>query len=343
MTADQLEPIAPRDALELWLDQMDGDLSPHTVRARRYRMGFFVRWCEGADADGPRLTNLNEISGRDLLRYRNWRADGINRVTLKTQLSELRVFMRFCAKIDAVPESIPERINVPTLQGGENERDTFVSAERAEDVIEFLETYYYASLNHVLFLLTWQTGARIGGLHSLDLADVDFENERVTFVHRPDRGTRLKNRDGGERVVALPSKTITVVRDYVEVKREPVTDEYGREPLFASQFGRMSKRYLPKRLYQVTRPCHINQPCPADKDPAECEYTGGVDDAVACPHNERPHNIRRGAITHWLRQDVPETAVSDRMNVSEKTLDRHYDERTDTERAEQRRKFLDDV
>ncbi|WP_194286852.1 site-specific integrase [Halomicrobium sp. LC1Hm] len=323
---------------------MDGELSPNTIKAREYRVGFFVRWCEGANNNGePRLTNLNEISGRDILRYKNWRKAGINKVTLRTQLSDLRQFLSFCTTINAVPESIVEKVELPVLERGENERETYMDHAEAMEIIDFLETYEYASLNHVLFLLTWQTGARISGLHSLDVGDIDFESERLAIRHRPDEGTRLKNGPDGERVVALPTKTINIVRDYMEVNRLPVTDDHGRKPLFTSEHGRMHKNYLPKRLYQVTRPCHYAQECPADKDPFGCEYTGAIDDAVACPHNTRPHDIRRGAITHWLRQDVPETAVSDRMNVSEKTLDRHYDQRTDTEKAEQRRQYLDDL
>ena len=344
MSTHELEPVDPHSAVEMYLKDMNGRLSPNTVRARDYRLSDFVEWCDGKDnGNDPRLTDLSELSGRDIYRYKNWRKDEINKVTLRTHLSDLRGFLRFCVTIDAVPESLPEKVDVPVLSDGENERETILDAHVAEGIIDFLDQYYYASLNHVLVLLLWQTGARISGMHSLDVGDVDLEEETISIQHRPDQGTRLKNGPDGERIVALPEGTVSVLDDYINVKREPVTDEYGREPLFASPQGRMHINYLPKRVYAVTRPCQFGKQCPADKDPADCEYVGPIDDAVACPHNTRPHDVRRGAITHWLRQDVPEKAISDRMNVSTKTLDNHYDTRTKSEKAEQRRQYLDDV
>jgi len=344
MTRNTLEPIDPREALQLYLSDVEGELSPNTVEAKEYRLSFFVRWCEGAEnGSDVRISNLNRLSGRDLLRYKNWRSEGIKTVTLKTQLSELREFLRFCVTIDAVDSDLVEKINVPKLDDGENVRETTMDPDEATVVLQFLEQYHYASLDHILLLLLWQTGARMSGVHSIDVSDVDTEEYRITIGHRPDEGTRLKNGEQGERVVAVPTDTIVAIEDYCEVKRPDVTDDHGRRPLFASPHGRMSKSVLSKHTYRWTCPCQYNQPCPSDKDPNDCEHTQTTDDAVACPHNTRPHDIRRGSITHWLKRDVPDRAISDRMNVSVQTLDRHYDSRSDTERAEQRRQFLEDI
>jgi hypothetical protein len=74
-----------------------------------------------------------------------------------------------------------------------------------------------------------------------------------------------------------------------------------------------------------------------------CEAAQRTNDACQCPSTVSGHPVRRGAITHYLRQDVPEKVVSDRMNVSTDILDRHYDERGEEVKAEQRRQFLEDV
>jgi site-specific recombinase XerC len=121
----KLEPITPREALELYCEDIDGELSPNAVRAKQYQLGMFVDWCEGADTDETRVENLNEITGRDFTRFKNWRSEGINNVTLRTNLSALRSFMRFCVSIDGVPHATPEKINVPNLDNGENHNDEF--------------------------------------------------------------------------------------------------------------------------------------------------------------------------------------------------------------------------
>jgi integrase len=345
-----LEPINPDDALELYVEDITGDLSPNSVRAKQYQLGFFIGWCEGRSSPSARdenerdgrVSELNDITGRDFTRFKNWRSEGINRVTLRTNMSAVRSFMRFCVTIDAVPPVIPEKINVPDLDHGENHNDDHMGPEEAREILDYFHRFEYASMDHVLFKLQWTTGLRMSGLHSLDVGDFDGENGTLTVQHRPDEGTRLKNREDGQRVVTLDTETTSVVDDYINVRRVDVTDDHGREPLFASKYGRMSKQNLNKRVYRLTAPCYTSRGCPSEKDALECEHTGSYDNFVTCPHNSRPHAVRSGSITYWLRNDTPKKAVSDRVNASMKTLDRHYDERSEEEKAEQRRGFFED-
>lgn len=338
---NELEPISPREAYELYRNDCEGELSPRTVEARDYRLGFFLRWCEGEDNGGePRITNLNDISGRDIYKYRTWRKQDIKPVTLKAHISDLRQFMKFCVTIDAVPSSLPDKVGDVVLDYDENVNDDHILREKAEAILEYLEKFHYASKRHVLFLLAWKTAARIGGLHGLDVGDIDWENKRVTFAHRPDSGTYLKNKQQGERVVALEDDVLEIVHDYIENERLDVEDDYGRRPLFTSRAGRMSKAHLSKYIYYVTTPCITDNECPEGIDPAECEYSSGIGASVGCPYNNASHEIRRGAVTRWLQNDVPEKAIGDRVDMSTDTLDKHYDKRTSDEKAEQRREFF---
>jgi hypothetical protein len=74
-------------------------------------------------------------------------------------------------------------------------------------------------------------------------------------------------------------------------------------------------------------------PCP------DCE---GDSDAK-CPEGVNPHAIRRGSITHFLTCDVPVEIVGDRMDVSRKVLNKHYDRRSKQVKVEQRRRYLDNI
>ncbi|ELY73741.1 integrase family protein [Natrinema pellirubrum DSM 15624] len=82
--------------------------------------------------------------------------------------------------------------------------------------------------------------------------------------------------------------------------------------------------------------------CPHDHEPMGCEATE-YGHYSQCPSSLSPHTIRRGAITHQLREDIPEKIVSDRCDVSSEVLERHYDRRTDREKREQRRDFIEDL
>jgi hypothetical protein len=53
-----------------------------------------------------------------------------------------------------------------------------------------------------------------------------------------------------------------------------------------------------------------------------------------------PHAIRSGSVTAHLNRDVPKEIVSERANMSEKTLEQHYDERTKSEKRKRREKYL---
>jgi len=61
------------------------------------------------------------------------------------------------------------------------------------------------------------------------------------------------------------------------------------------------------------------------------------------PSSISPHAIRRGSITDHLKEDIPETAVSGRADVSQRVLDQHYDRRTQREKIEQRMQYLDQL
>jgi len=50
-----------------------------------------------------------------------------------------------------------------------------------------------------------------------------------------------------------------------------------------------------------------------------------------------------GAITHYLANDIPETAVSKRANVNPDIIEQHYDQRIAKEKMEQRRQYLDNI
>lgn len=82
-----LESIEPDTALELYLADKDNELADASLKAHKYRLGHFTRWCDQQD-----IENLNELGGRQLQRYRVWRRDegDLSPVSEKTQMDTRR-------------------------------------------------------------------------------------------------------------------------------------------------------------------------------------------------------------------------------------------------------------
>lgn len=285
----QLQPLDPAQAIEMYLTERRAELSDDTLYNHEMSLKRFREWCDREGFD-----NMNNISGRDLHEFRQDRADDLAQSSLQTQISTVRTFIRFCESIDAVEPNLSEKVLVPPRPG--NSRDEKLDPDRTDAILSYLEKYEYASRNHALFLTLWHTGMRMGAAQSLDLEDFDREQRSLALVHRPEEGTSLKNAEDGERLVALSEDVAQVIAEYINHKRKDRVDDYGREPLFTTKKGRLSKTTIQTVTYKLTRPCMYSGDCPHDYDPDECEWTG-YHTASGCPSSVSPHPIRRGSIT----------------------------------------------
>jgi integrase len=187
----------------------------------------------------------------------------------------------------------------------------------------------------------YHTGIRLGTLLALDVRDVDLDTGSLRIRHRPESGTPLKNKKAAERQIAIGEDYTDLISDYLDHHRHDVTDDYGRNPLITSRYGRLTENAVRAAVYCRTRPCMIGD-CPHDEDPNSCEWMS-YKTASGCPSSRSPHGIRRGGMTRRLREGVPEEIVSDRSNSTREVLEQHYDQRTERERMEQRRDFIEDA
>lgn len=334
-----LDSLAPETAIQMYLQERSGEVADRTLQAHEYRLKHFRRWCEDQG-----LEDLNALTGRHLHQFRLWRqADGnLKPVSLRTQLETFRVFLRFCASVDAVPTGLPDKLHLPTLGPEDDRAESLLEADRAEAALEYLRQFDFASRDHVILSILWHTGIRLGTLHGLDVRDYDSERASLALCHRPETGTPLKNGPQGERPVALSPAVCAVLDGWLAHKRPAETDDHGREPLVSTRHGRMSQSAIREVVYGVTRPCAYGQDCPHGRDREACEATS-YGSRSTCPSSRSPHAVRRGSITHYLTEDVPEEVVSDRMNVGREVLEAHYDKRSPEQKMEQRRDYLEDL
>jgi len=330
----KLESLEPEEGVTMYHEHRKDELAESSQRAHRMRLSHFIRWC-----DEEEICNLNHLTGRKLHQFRLWRKrDGdLNRVSVRTQLSTIKQAVKLWESIDAVEPNLHEKIDIPELDKGENARSVMIEAEQADEILEHLDRFEYASRRHVIFLLLWETAMRTGALRSLDVDDVDLEDGFIRVVHRAEYGTPLKNKSGSERFIAISPETCQVLGDWVEHLHPKKRDDQDRMPLISTEYGRISKSNIRKQTYWVTAPQFLGKECSCCSPSHEYNRIHECEDAVS------PHALRRGAITHMIRSDVPKEIVSDRADVSSDVLDKHYNEMTEKEKMEKRRGYLETI
>ncbi|QIO21405.1 tyrosine-type recombinase/integrase [Haloarcula sp. JP-L23] len=335
MSNEELHELEPEQALEMYVtERRETDkIADSTVKSIRSRVGMFADWCRKNGID-----TLHELDGMDLHQWRLATAQDISERTLASRLSSVRSYLRWARDVDAVHSDLPAKIDVPDV---ESPRERTLESGAAESILDYLRKFDYASRDHVIILLFWRTGMRLGALRGIDLSDYYSDNHSVELVHRPETDTPLKNRESGERFVSLSEDTCTVIDDYLIHHRPDSTDKNGREPLLTTKHGRIGEVTVRRTVYRLTRPCVYSNECPVEKNSETCEAAQNYDRASRCPETVSPHDIRRGALTHMLRSEIPERIVSDRSDVSPDVLDKHYNQMTEREKMEQRRDYLD--
>lgn len=332
MTAnrDELEPIDPSTARKLYLEHKATHCTEATVQGHHYRTKHIVEWCDKND-----IENLNQLTGRDLHDFRLWHKNqgNVKKITLRQHMCTLRVFLKWAASIEAVPANLYDKVMVPQVSRGERQRDETLDPDTAQNILDHLSRYHFASRDHLIVALLWETGIRIGAALSIDLKDIALDDGYIDLVHRPNEGTTLKNAKSGERPIAITDGLAELLEAHIENIRIDSTDDHGRHPLITSQQGRFTRTSIRQTVYKTTAPCFLDNDCP------DCNHGTGK----KCPEAVNPHAIRRGSITHYLTEDIPVEVVSDRMNVSRDVLDQHYDQRSEEVKLEQRRGYLDSI
>ncbi|MWV65933.1 tyrosine-type recombinase/integrase [Halorubrum sp. JWXQ-INN 858] len=332
-------PVTPEEAVEEYLKSRH-DVTNSTLSNHQYRLGIFTEW---AQSNG--INDVSEIGGFDIQQYQNWRhsddAPDCAPITLQQHAHTLRVWLRWCERAELVDDGLAERVPIQSVTSDERSRDDTVSHERATQILEWLESYHYASVKHIIFATLYHCGLRRSALHALDVEDWHSDEGYLSIRNREDEGTRIKLGAEGERHITVSDTQLSqALDDWVADVRPDVTDEYGREPLISTKNGRAHPTTLAKHCYSITRPCEVTGECPHDRVVDECKATSSKH-ASKCPSSRSPHSLRRAAVTHFLDSGIDKSIVSSRMSVSPKVMSEHYDVRSEEQRRENRKRHLD--
>lgn len=81
---------------------------------------------------------------------------------MQTQMTTFRVFLKGCEDFNAVSSRLHEKVRVPKLDRDEDVTDRKLSAERAMEILEYLDESRYASRDRAMFRLLFRAGLRTG-------------------------------------------------------------------------------------------------------------------------------------------------------------------------------------
>jgi len=340
----------PVSMVEYFLSVRVDEWAKWTYKDYSYDLTRFLEYCEYADQD-----DLSTLSSRELVEFKEWRKrDGnIGLATLDGQLTNIRVFIRWCESIDVVEEGLADGMAMPDLDPSDEVSYTRLEAATAEQIRAYYDQSEDVTRKFAEFVLMWAVLTRLGGVRSLDLDNYDRDGQYIELEHDPEEGTPLKNGagdvegEGGERKVNLPTWVCDILNTYIDGVNDPnkskrieVTDDSGREPLFTTAHGRVSETTVRRDIYRITQPCRHGQECPHDKDPNTCEARNDNNLLSRCPSNVSPHPVRRGGICHQISNGVSKDTICERADVTREVLNKHYDLRTKEEARKQRRTEL---
>lgn len=341
-----LDSIPPAVAVDKYLDSRSSEVTVNTLEEYEDNLRNFVEFCEERE-----IQQVENLDGATLDDLKVWIREEVpegtgeySPKTMRDQMYWVRNFLRYLEQIEAVPEGLHKKVDVPELDSDDGVSDELLEAERARAILDHLSTFEYASREHIVWLFLSHTGGRKGAIHSLDVEDCHLDGDSyVEFSHRPEQGTRLKNGTKSEREVSIPESAAEAISDYLETTRIDITDDYGRRPLLTTRHGRVSKFTLTKDVYRWSRPCVISDECPHSRRVDDCSAATSLDVASKCPSSTSPHQIRTGYLTTERKNGVPKEVLSERCDVSEAILGEHYEFLSEEEKRKTRQRIFEEV
>ena len=334
----ELKPIPPHDAKTRYLKEKRSHVTDKTLYNYDTATSQFVDWLTDNG-----YTELRDVDSDTIDQFKEHRLDNVKPITARNDMRTIKNFIEFCETIQAVPVGLNELIRIPKVSEEDEICEEILTREEAQAVLDYLGKYDYLSNRHLSVLVLWKTGMRISGLRALDVEDFDDGRPALELRHRPESRTPLKKKSKGQRDVLIQPEVADTITDYIENERPDVKDDSGRKPLIASDQGRVARTTIQKYVYTATRPCTYNNGnCPFGKEPDACEATR-FDQASKCPGSVSPHALRRGYVTAARNAGQPKDVTGERVNMSGKILEKHYDKGSYDEQAERRRGHLKDI
>jgi integrase len=136
---------------------------------------------------------------------------------LKDQSGTLRQLLNFDEDTDVAPQGVSRKLQLSTVRIEGEVNDIHITTEKVKKVFAYCKTCECATRRHIVFDILWQTGMRSGVLKGLNTDDFDQEGQTLSFSHRPESGTSLKNKERGARYVHIDTELTEVITDSLNI------------------------------------------------------------------------------------------------------------------------------
>jgi len=207
-------------------------LSAQTIAA--YRDGFvlFLNFAETRLGKSPAAMTLADMTPKLIMAFldhlENQRHNCVR--SRNARLAALRSFLKFAAHRDVASLQVIERALGVPVKRFERPMFDYLSREEMLAVIGTPDRTWLGQRDHVLFLLMYNTGARVSEIIGVKVADVILDDQ-AACIHLHGKGRK-------QRSVPLWRSTVKVVRAWLKANPELQPTS----PLLPNRKGRMMTR-----------------------------------------------------------------------------------------------------
>lgn len=251
------------------------NVSPHTVAAYRDTFRLLLRFLQRSRRIGPSPLPLEALDARNVLEFlAHLESDRGNVVRSRNaRLAAIRSFVRFAADElgPALPEPVRRILAIP-MKRHSKRLVGFLTRAEIEAILAAADESWTGRRDHLLFLLLYNTGARVSEIASVKARDVSGDARRIA----------LHGKGRKERAVPLWPVTRTSLRRWI--RENTILPD---APLLPNRFGEpMSRSGVTFRLKTLLR-----------KAASQC--------ASLDSRRVSPHILRHSTAMHMLQAGIP--------------------------------------
>jgi site-specific recombinase XerD len=271
-------------------------LSPQTIAA--YRDGFvlFLNFAEARLGKSPAAMALADITPELILAFldhlERQRHNSVR--SRNARLAALRSFLKFAAHRDVASLQVIERALGVPVKRFERPMFGYLSREEMLAVIGTPDESWLSERDHALFLLMYNTGARVSEIVDLKVGDVVLDTA-AACVHLHGKGRK-------QRSVPLWHSTVKAVRAWLRLNHQPKATS----PLLPNRDGNaMTRSNVTKRLMLAVRTASEHHP-------------------HLTQQRVSPHTIRHTTAMHLLQAGVDISVIALWLGHESPATTHHY-------------------